>query len=33
MLKTKEQTSRKINKQADRHIDTNKQFPLEVDSK
>ena len=33
MLQTKERTNRKINKQADRHIDTNKYFTFEKDNK
>ena len=30
MLQTKERKNRKIDKQADRHIDTNKHFPFEA---
>ena len=33
MLQTNERINRKINKQADRHIETNKTFPLEEDKK
>ena len=33
MLQRKEQINRKTNKEADRHIDTNKHFPLEEDNK
>ena len=33
MLQTKERTNRKIDKQADKHFDANKHFPLENDNK
>ena len=32
MLPTKERINRKMDKQADRHIDTNKHFPFEEDN-